>query len=75
MHGRSGGGFPQRFHGGQFGRLDLGHMTGMQIALDNNKHGSDQAAYQSHFKRARGKFHMLFFEKMIGADAHHKKGA
>jgi len=73
-NGRLGLGFPVGFHGCQLGRLSFGYVHTVQIAGQGNRDGGHQAEDQGHIEGFGSKGHMLFFDKVVGADAHNKKG-
>jgi len=73
-NGGTGLGFPVGFHGGKLCRLGFGHIHTVEITYQGHKNGAYHGNRQSDFKGSHKNIHMLFFQKMIGRDAHDEKG-
>ena len=71
--GRIGLGLPEGFHGRQLGGLDLGHLAGVVMPLDQLGDGEDQGKGEAQAKGLGEKVGMLPAQQVIGADPHDEK--
>ncbi len=68
--GGIGPGIPERLHGRQLGGLDLGHLAGVDMPLDDFGKGEDQGKAQGQAEGFGEKGGLLLAQQVIGADPH-----